>query len=227
MAAIFAGASHALLASVVFAFETTRQPVGLLPLLAGCAAAYLVALLLDRHSIMTTKLARRGASVRTEYAADHLAHVLVRDAMSRAVVTLQAEETVQQVRDWLALAEDASPERPRGASSHQGFPVVDDRGALLGVVTRRDLHDLAASPGQTIRSLIRRSPVLVSERSTLRDAADLMVVEQVGRLPVVSHTRQKALVGIITRSDLLAAHATRLRAAHHRSRARTGLRSTG
>ena len=30
MAAMFAGASHAVLASVVFAFETTRQPVGLL-----------------------------------------------------------------------------------------------------------------------------------------------------------------------------------------------------
>ena len=35
MAAMFAGASRALLASVVFAFETTRQPIGLLPLLAG------------------------------------------------------------------------------------------------------------------------------------------------------------------------------------------------
>jgi chloride channel protein, CIC family len=226
MAAIFAGASHALLASVVFAFETTRQPVSLLPLLAGCAAAYLVALLLDRHSIMTTKLARRGASVRTEYAADHLAHVLVRDVMSRAVATLRAEDTVEQVRDWLALPADASPERPRGASSHQGFPVIDDRGVLIGVVTRRDLHDADASPGRTIRSLIRRAPVVVFERSTLRDAADLMVVEQVGRLPVVAHTPQPALVGIITRSDLLAAHAPRLRAARHRSRARTGLRST-
>src|SRR6185312_15788557 len=36
MAAMFAGASRALLASVVFAFETTRQPLGLLPLLGGC-----------------------------------------------------------------------------------------------------------------------------------------------------------------------------------------------
>jgi CBS domain-containing protein len=227
MAAIFAGASHALLTSVVFAFETTRQPVGLLPLLAGCAAAYLVALLLDRHSIMTTKLARRGASVRTEYAADHLAHVLVRDAMSQAVATLRAGDTVQQVRDWLALRDDPASARPRGASSHQGFPVLDDRGALIGVVTRRDIHDTTAAPTQTIGSLIRRAPVVVFDRSTLRDAADLMVVEQVGRLPVVSHTRQGRLVGIITRSDLLAAHAPRLRAAHHRSRARTGLRSTG
>src|SRR5205085_2434636 len=31
MAAIFAGATHALLTAIVFAFETTRQPVGLLP----------------------------------------------------------------------------------------------------------------------------------------------------------------------------------------------------
>src|SRR6185437_1411732 len=39
MAAIFAGASRAMLTSVVFAFETTRQPIGLLPLLGGCATA--------------------------------------------------------------------------------------------------------------------------------------------------------------------------------------------
>ena len=62
MSAIFAGTSHALLASVVFAFETTRQPLGLLPMLIGCASGYLVSLLLSRHSIMTEKLARRGAS---------------------------------------------------------------------------------------------------------------------------------------------------------------------
>jgi H+/Cl- antiporter ClcA len=36
MAAMFAGASHAILASAVFAFEATRQPNGLLPVLAGC-----------------------------------------------------------------------------------------------------------------------------------------------------------------------------------------------
>lgn len=67
MAAIFAGASHALLASVVFAFETTRQPMGLLPLLGGCAAAFLISSLLMRHSIMTEKIARRGVRVPNEY----------------------------------------------------------------------------------------------------------------------------------------------------------------
>ena len=80
MTAIFAGASRALLASVIFAFETTRQPLGLLPLLGGCAAAYLVSHLLMRHSIMTEKIARRGTRVLTEYSVDNLDQVLVRDA---------------------------------------------------------------------------------------------------------------------------------------------------
>ncbi|HEV2641887.1 MAG TPA: chloride channel protein [Candidatus Elarobacter sp.] len=69
MAAVFAGASRALLTSVVFAFETTRQPIGLLPLLGGCSAAFLISSLTMRYTIMTEKLARRGTHVPTEYVA--------------------------------------------------------------------------------------------------------------------------------------------------------------
>jgi len=69
MAAVFAGASRALLTSVVFAFETTRQPLGLLPLLGGCTAAFTISSLMMRYTIMTEKLARRGTHVPTEYVA--------------------------------------------------------------------------------------------------------------------------------------------------------------
>ena len=58
---------------------------------------------------------------------------------------------------------------------------------------------------------------MVFEHNTMRDAADHMVNQHVGRLPVVSREQPGRLVGIVTRSDLLAAHAPRLRAAHDRS----------
>jgi CIC family chloride channel protein len=206
MAAIFAGASHALLASVVFAFETTRQPLGLLPMLAGCAAAYLVALLLNRHSIMTEKLARRGTIVRPEYAVDHLAQISVRDVGLRKVVSLRADDDLGTVRRWLAGGS-------RGAS-HQGFPVLDAEERLMGVVTRRDLLDLANPDALPLRAIVRRPPVVVYDDSSLRDAADQMVIERVGRLPVVRRDAERTVVGIISRSDLLAAHAPRLEAAH-------------
>ena len=59
-------------ASAVFAFETTLQPLGLLPLLGGCTAAFLVSALLMRNTIMTEKIARRGVRVPGEYEADFL-----------------------------------------------------------------------------------------------------------------------------------------------------------
>ena len=212
MAALFAGASHALLTSVVMAFETTRQPVSLLPLLAGCTASYLGSLLLSRHSIMTEKLARRGASVRTEYTVDHLSHVLVRDEMSENVVTLRGDDTVSAAREWLTS---------HGAgTTHQGFPVVDAGGLLIGVITRRDLLDPAHSGGRRVVDLVQRPPVVVFEDSTLRDAADQMVLEQVGRLPVVQRDAPRRILGIVSRSDLLAAHAPRLRAARDARRVR-------
>lgn len=211
MAAIFAGASHALLASIVFAFETTRQPLGLLPLLGGCAAAYLVALLLSPRSIMTERLARRGAEVRTEYAADHLATVVVRSAMTADPVTLAADRPLAEVREWLDAAAD---ER----ATHQGYPVVDRGGRLSGVVTRRDLLRRAADPDAVVGAVVRRPAITISERATLRDAADLMVQHDVGRLVVVAPGRPRAVVGVVTRGDLLAAHAPRLRAARDRRR---------
>ncbi|TMA25942.1 MAG: chloride channel protein [Deltaproteobacteria bacterium] len=203
MAAMFAGASRALLASVVFAFETTRQPMGLLPLLGGCSAAFLFSCLLMRNTIMTEKIARRGVRVPGEYAADFLDQITAGLAASKPVVTLKADDAVEQVRAWIAT---------HGAgTTHQGFPVVDARGELVGVVTRRDL--LGGEAG-CVRDLIRRPVAVAFEDSSLREAADHMVHEGVGRLPVVSRAAPRSLVGIITRSDLLAAHRRRLEETH-------------
>lgn len=202
MAAMFAGASRALLTSIVFAFETTRQPIGLLPLLGGCTAAYLVSLFRMRHTIMTERLARRGAPVQTEYAVDYLHQILVRDCASDEVVTLDGSQTVGKTRQWI---ESRAP-----GSAHQGFPIVDQAGELVGVLTRRNITDPAVDEGVTLRSLVMRPPVIIYADNTAREAGDHMVHEQVGRLPVVKRGEPRKVVGIITRSDLLGAHERRL-----------------
>jgi len=204
MTAMFAGASHALLAAIVFTFEITRQPFGLLPLLAGGTAAYFVSLLLNRNSIMTEKLARRGAIVRVEYTADYLAQRLVRDTALRDVVALRASDTLGQVRRWLGSRADGS--------SHQGFPVLDDAGLLAGVLTRRDLIGSTEDESVPLSALVTRTPVVVFADNTMRDAADQMVRASVGRLPVVERHAPRRVIGMISRSDLLSAHAGRLNA---------------
>lgn len=209
MAAMFAGASRALLASVVFAFEATRQPLGLLPLLGGCSAAYLVSSALMRHSIMTEKIARRGVRVPSEYAADHLAQVLVRDVALRPVVTLLSSMTVAEAQAFLASG--------RPGSGHQGFPLVGPGGELCGMLTRRDLLAPSVDAQTPIARLVARAPLTVGPDDSLRDAADLMVRERVGRLPVLAAGR---VVGIVSRSDLLEAHGARLHGETHAARSR-------
>lgn len=210
MAAIFSGASRAFLTSVVFAFETTLQPHGLLPLLGGCAAAYLVSGLMMRNTIMTEKIARRGVRVPSDYSADPLDRIAVSEACTRDVISLRANDSMSKLRAWLAEGEDAS--------RHQGFPVLDDDGRAIGVLTRRNLFDASVPDGASIGSLITRPPLAVREDHSLREAADHMVAADVGRLIVFGAGQSTRMVGILTRGDLLKAHGQRLREAHERKR---------
>jgi CBS domain-containing protein len=211
MAAMFAGASRALLASVVFAFECTRQPIGLLPLLGGGSAAYLVSCLMMKNSIMTEKLARRGARVSSEYQADFLDGMLVRDFATAQVITLSASDTVKTVREFLATH--------LASAHHQGFPVLDAAG-LIGVLTRRDLLEPGLDESRTVGTLVTRDAIVVHPLHSLRDAADRMAADRVGRVIVVPPEAPRTVVGILTRSDLLRAHEGRLTAGVERVRVR-------
>jgi CBS domain-containing protein len=203
MAALFGAASRAFLASIVFCFETTGAGTALLPLLAGCGAANLVASLLAPTTIMTERITRRGVRVPTGYGPDFLDSVLVRDWASRAVVSLRADDTVAAARAWLVSG--------ASGSRHQGFPLVGADGSLVGVVTAREIEE-ARDGAQPLRGLVTRAPVVVRDDESLRDAADRMVDAGVGRLPVVAGEAPGRVIGIVTRSDLLAAHRKRLAA---------------
>src|SRR5256885_12079482 len=112
--------------------------MGRLPLLGGCSAAFLISCLFMRNTIMTEKIARRGVRVPGEYAADFLDQIQAGAASAKPVVSLREDQTLDEVRAFVQSREQGS--------SHQGFPVVDARGLLVGVVTRRDILD-PATPG--------------------------------------------------------------------------------
>lgn len=210
MGAMFAGSARALLTAVIFCFETTRQPATFLPLLGGCAAAYLISALTMRNTIMTEKISRRGIHTPDEYTADYLTQVNAGQACSREVVTLKAADNLGKVRAWLDTG--------RPETRHQGYPVTDENGRVQGVVTRRHLLDPGVPQIRHIGALVQRSPVTVDEDHTLREAADHMVANGIGRLVVVKHDEPQSIIGILTRGDLLRAHTTRLQEARESSR---------
>jgi CBS domain-containing protein len=100
---------------------------------------------------------------------------------------------------------------------HQGYPVVDGNGRLLGVVTRTNLlEDWIASavdgeknPNRPaidsiiVYDLLHKEPITIFPEESCRRAAELMAQAGVGRLPVVSPEDRGKVIGMITRSDLL------------------------
>jgi chloride channel protein, CIC family len=202
MAAMFSGSSRALLASAVFAYETTLQPLGLLPLLGGCTTAYFVSCLLMRNTIMTEKIARRGVDVPAEYISDLLSFLKVSRVITHKLSWLSSDESIQSVRHRLTSAQPGW--------THQGYPVVDAEGNLVGVLTLRDIHNPATIPAQRIGDLVHRPPITIYSDATLREVANEMIRNDVGRVVVVDPAKPRKPVGIITRSDLLRAQRSAL-----------------
>jgi CIC family chloride channel protein len=201
MAAMFAGASRALLASIVFAFETTLQPNGLLPVLAGSALAVLVARMLMQNSIMTEKIARRGLRIPQDYDADAFAQTTVAAIMDRKVKTLDPRRTVADLADAIASHDSA-------VAGHQAWPLVDAGGALAGIITRSDLLRAIERTGGRESTLVEAgtaSLVVAYPEETVDEAVRRMFTHSVGRMPVVSREDPTRLVGYLSRSSLLSA----------------------
>ena len=115
----------------------------------------------------------------------------VREVMTPAPATVAAEATAVEAARLMASNDVGS------------LPVVDE-GALVGIVTDRDLvlHVLAkdVDPHQTtVATVCSQDPVVVSPEDSLDEALQRMAQEKVRRLPVVE---EEKLVGIVAQADV-------------------------
>ena len=127
--------------------------------------------------------------------------MLVYERMSRHPMTVSPNTPVEQA---LKRMRDEKVRR---------FPVVDDDGKLVGIVSDKDLLYAAPSPATslsiyelhylyariTISQVMTREVITVEESDPIEEAARVMVDNKIGGLPVM---REGKLVGIITETDI-------------------------
>jgi CBS domain-containing protein len=129
--------------------------------------------------------------------------------MTRHVITIPAAMPVLEVlKRYFSGGE---------TQRHQGYPVVDEKGSVLGVLTRtnlledwvaRGLNPDLASDVATMNviiayDLIHRPPITAFAWESCRTAAERMAEAGVGRMVVVADDNTQKMIGIVTRSDLL------------------------
>lgn len=112
--------------------------------------------------------------------------MLVRDRMTRKVVTAKPESSLEEARRLL------SRHRVRQ------LPVIA-KGRLLGIVTDRDLRS-ATARAKTVKDVMTAKPTTIDPQAAVDEAARLLRRYKIGALPVVE---ESSLCGIITGSDVL------------------------
>jgi H+/Cl- antiporter ClcA len=201
MAAIMGGTMRSPLTAMIFTLELTHD-LNLLPgLLVACIAAHAVTVLALRRSILTEKVARRGFHVNREYVVDPLMGLRVSEVMDQNPPTIAASMKVTDFSDRIANRD------PR-LSRRQGTIIVDDSGALAGIITRGDVLraiEQYDDPSLTVMQAGSRNLVLTYPDEILYEAIEKMVRNDVGRLPVVSRENSRQVVGYLGRAAVMTA----------------------
>lgn len=198
MGAFFAAVSRVPITAIAIVFEMAADFNLVLPLTIGSTVAYLVADRLDSGSLYDRLLALKGLESEPIPDVDLLADLTAKDVMNHPVETLRASQTLETARQRFA------------DSHHRGFPVVDDRGNLVGILTQSDITDLDAqdlAATDRVTAAMTPQPIAVQIDDRLSDIRFLLSRYKLGRLPVLEGQR---LVGIVTRSDLLRVESKRL-----------------
>ncbi|GAB4563445.1 MAG: chloride channel protein [Anaerolineae bacterium] len=220
MAAVFAGAARAPLTAVLIVFEMTNDYRLILPLMFGTVIASLLAQHWHPESIYTLKLTRRGIRLEQGRDIDVMQGIIVAEVMTKQVDTVREDMTLDELAEAFAR------------THHHGFPVLNDQGRLVGVVTLRDLEKAAERRDADLRvaDICTRDLLVAYPDEPVWAALKRMGVRDVGRLPVVDRSDPGRLLGMIRRSDIVRAYniaiARRLELQHRMDRLRLG-RVTG
>jgi chloride channel protein, CIC family len=213
MGAVFGAASRATFSFIIFAFEITRDYNSVLPLmLVSVIADGIAMLLMPRASIMTEKLARRGLHVHQDYEADILQQVRVEQTMDREIPQVPSNMTVATLSERIARRD---PE----VSRHEGLLILQQDGALAGIITRGDLLRALDKDPEGRMQVIEAGtadPVVTYAAEFLNVAAAKMLRNNIGRLPVVDPDDPKRVVGYLGRHGIIAARQRGLEDEHHR-----------
>ncbi|WMW21267.1 chloride channel protein [Methanolobus mangrovi] len=193
MGAVFAGTSRAPLASILVLFELTRDYNMILPIMLACVVSNVVSSSIYSESIFTEGLHRRGFTIRKGREIDIMESLLVTDAMKHNIQTVSENKNVGAL---IALMQ---------SSRHAGFPVLDSNGNLSGIVTLKDVRDKVGHDelNKTINEICTKDVEVAYPEETLNTVLKRLAAKDIGRLPVVSKTDNKKLLGIITRSDIV------------------------
>ncbi len=117
------------------------------------------------------------------------------DLMSPQVVVAKENTNAEQISSRLLAGE------------FNGVPVLDDNGAVIGIVTALDILR-AIQGGKKLNTMLARdimtpNPSTVKKDTPIEDIIRIMVEKEIVLVPVVEDNNNNKLIGVVARLDIL------------------------
>ena len=198
MGGLVAGTTYAPITAILIIFEMSGTYSIILPLMLTCITATVMNSTIQRGSIYTIKLLKRGIDIESGRGRHLLQHILVKEIMTQDVVTIPENMPLSRII-WTFKTENAPY-----------LHVVNDQGKLTGIISFRDIR--AVLNEQDLMELViaydlaTRDLVVVTADDTLHEAQERINRSGVSQLPVVSSGEKNLLVGTLTESAINAAY---------------------
>jgi CIC family chloride channel protein len=202
MGSVFAGAAHAPISAILIMFEMTGNYKIILPLMITCIISTVVVRHFAKESIYTLKLRRRGIDIQKIRGQDLMERITVSEAMVKNIITFDEALTVKNVDQML-----------KTTHRHRGFPVIDSKGNLVGMVTHKDISEALVSGHADIplREIMTKDIIVCYPDENLKTALQKLAIKGIGRVPVVERSNPLYLIGLITRENIIDAYSEALK----------------
>lgn len=202
MSAVVAGTTHAPITAMLIIFEMTGDYRIILPLMLASVISTLLANKLNRDSIYTLKLSRRGISLKAGKDRTLLEGISVQEVMSTSWQALPQNMPLSQLLQFVEQ------------SREDVFPVLNPRGELAGILTLQDIRSVVTK--RVLEDLVIVEDIISHNYPTatldenLASALSKFQVRDLEGLPVVDKYNPKKLLGILKRADIISFYNKRL-----------------
>jgi len=199
MGAVVAAVTHAPITAIIMIFEMTQTISIIPPLMAACVISTLVASFIQRESIYTMKLMKRGIDVRKQDDPNVLKSLTVKSVMTRDVATVPASARFEEVLDLVVQ------------SAHMEFFVVDAEKRLLGAISLSEVRRLllerdALRHVVVAEDLVGGMPPTVTETDDLDTVMRILGHEDLEEIAVVDREDSRRLIGSVTTQHVIDAY---------------------
>jgi CIC family chloride channel protein len=199
LGAFLAASTHAPITAIFLLFEMTGNHLIIIPIMLASIIGTAVASKLNPDSIDTVDLTREGIDIHEGREVAIMKSIKVGKVITEEVDFISEKANVNHLLEIFQMAKDSFY-----------FPVVDDTGHMVGIISLQDvksiLHDKELRLSATVGDICTRDVLTLTADDNIYTAMTYFDVRGISEIPVVESVEEQWVVGMLKRRDVIDAY---------------------